>query len=185
MKGSGSAEFANHITEPFEDANLRENLMIEIVLLVTELQQVGNGILERANPDLQRAPIFDQSADVQRNQIFCRTYGFIRCAEEREGISRLVNNGIEVRRGDCRITIHEGEVRVYLSEQRNLCPMTFRLTQERHRIQSQIRITTKAVRKLNVCFGFSNQLRQYIDASVQQIPHHVSVVTAHIALLRE
>ena len=158
--------------------------MIEIVLLVTELQKVGNGILKRANPDLQRAPIFDESADVEGDQIFCRAYGFIRGAEQREGVSRLIKNGIEIRRRDCRITIHEGEVRVYLSEQRNLCPMTFRLTQERHRIQSQIRITTKAVTNLTVCFGFSNQLRQYIDASVQQIPHHVSVVTAHIALLR-
>src|SRR5947207_4492719 len=122
MKGSGSAEFVNHITEPFDDASLRENLMIEIVLLVTELQQVGNGILKRADPDLQRAPIFDQSADVEGDQIFCRAYWFIRGAEQREGISRLVNNGIEIRRRDCRITIHEGEVRVYLSEQRNHCP---------------------------------------------------------------
>ena len=37
---------------------------------------------------------------------------------------------------------------------------------------------------LPLTFGFSNQLRQYIDAGVQQIAHDMSVVTAHVILLR-
>ena len=84
----------NHIIEAFHDAQFSENLMIEIVLLVTELQQVGNGVLKRADPDLQSAAVTDERTDVKRDQIFSRAYGFIRCAEEREIVFRFVDNSV-------------------------------------------------------------------------------------------
>ena len=88
----------NYIIEVFDDTNLGENLMIKIIFLVTELQQVGNGILKRANPDLKRTTIFYEGTDIKRDQIFCRAYGFIRRAEEREVVFRLINDSIEERR---------------------------------------------------------------------------------------
>src|SRR5207247_11316632 len=118
----------------------------------------------------------DDGTDVRRHQKFTRAYGFIRCAEEREDIFRFVDNGVEIGRGDCRIAIHEREVRVYLGKQRDLRALTLRLTQAWNCVQRQIRITTQAVMNLSLTFGFSNQLRQYIDASVQQIAHDMSVV---------
>ena len=159
--------------------------MIEIVLLVSELQQVSERILKCADPDLKRAAITDQGTDVKSDEILGRAYGFIRRAEEREGVFRLIDDRIEVSGRDSRVSIHERKVGVHLSQHRDLRSPAFHLAQVRYRVQREVRITTEAVAGRSVLLRFANQLGQHVDPSIQQITHHVSVVAAHITLLRE
>src|SRR5205085_1211204 len=81
LEWGSSAQPLNHLIEPLKHAGLCEHFTVEIVLLMPELQQVSERILKCANPDLKRAAITDEGADVKRDSVLGCAHAFVRRAD--------------------------------------------------------------------------------------------------------
>src|SRR5919198_1789821 len=145
LERAGSAQPLNHLAEPPEHAGLGKDSTIEIVLPVPEFQQVSDRILKRADAYLKRAAVPYEGARVERDSVLGGAHGLVRRAEERKVIFRLVNDAVEVSGRDRRVPVHEREVAVHLSQERDPRPPALRLAQARHQVQSEVGVAAQAV----------------------------------------
>src|SRR5437588_1993896 len=180
-----STQAFNHLTEPLKHVGLGKDFTIEVILPVPELQKVSDRILKCADTYLKRAAVPYEGADIERDSVLGGAYTLVRRAEEGKSVFRLVNDRIEVSGRDRRVPVHEREIGVHLSQECDLRSPSLRLAQARHQVQREVGVATQAVTGRAALLCFTNKLGQHVDASVQQIAHDVSVVAAHITLLRK
>src|ERR1700752_2971014 len=156
FESAGSTERFNYFTEPLLGSGFGKNFVIEIVLPVSELQQVSHRIFECADPNLNGAAISDERTDVERDHVLGCVHTAIRRAKERESIFRVFDDTIKVIAVDRGIAVHKWEIVVYLGQQRNLRPLAFRIAQARCKVHREVRITTEAVTSAAVRLHFAD-----------------------------
>jgi len=184
LEPSGPTQAFDDVTEASEDASRRKHVAVDVVVLVAQLQRVGDRIADRSDPQLQRAAVTNERADIERNEVVDRADGRIRRRKQAEVVFPLIDDGIEVVWRHNGVAVHERQIPVHLCQERNACALTCRLSHPWRQIQREVWIAAQAD-----CIAFvrrcRDQLREDIDPRVDDIADDVRVIAAHILLLGE
>lgn len=185
VERSGPADALGDLAEPVEHARIGEKLTIGVVLLVPQLQQVGDSVAERSDPELERAAVADERADVQADQVVRGVYAGIGRAEKGKVVLRLIDDGVEVVGRDGGVSVHEGEVAIDLGQKGNLFSPALCLTHPRRQVDCEVGIAAQTEDDVAFVLRLRHELGENIDPRVQQVAHDMGVVAAHVVLLGE
>src|SRR5688572_15583480 len=151
---------------------------------MAQLQGVYDCIAELTDAELQRAAVADQRAHVQCNRILGARNRRIRRTEQPR--ARIFQQVVEGVCRDQRIAVHEGQLAVDLTDQRERAAARTHLRDLRQQVGSEVRICAEAQQARGRFAGrrSRDQLRDYVQPASQSVACDVRVVRAEIVLLK-